>query len=37
MKKAEEEYDRDMGVQDANQEVSEQPMMSKGGLMSVPL
>ena len=37
MKKAEEEYDRDMGVQDANQQVSEQPMMSKGGLMSVPL
>jgi len=37
MKKAEDEYDRDMGVQDANQTAPDQPMMSKGGLLSVPL
>jgi len=37
MRKAEDEYDRDMGVQDANQTAPDQPMMSKGGLLSVPL
>tara|TARA_R100001460_G_scaffold12584_4_gene28812 strand:+ start:238 stop:1095 length:858 start_codon:yes stop_codon:yes gene_type:complete len=37
MRKAEDEYDRDMGVQDANQTAPNQPMMSKGGLLSVPL
>ncbi len=37
MRKAEDEYDRDMGVQDANQTAPDQPMMSKGGLLSAPL
>ena len=38
MKKAEEEYDRAMNVQEANQnKASDEPMMAKGGLLSTSI